>query len=58
MLVKPPRRLATPAGLFSSWQDETKEEQERLFYAHGFDEYQIIKPYHPPQEDSQKEATT
>jgi hypothetical protein len=38
-------------NLFSSWKDETKEEQERQFYAHGFDKYQIIKPYHPPQKD-------
>jgi hypothetical protein len=39
------------SNLFSSWKDETEEEQERLFYARGLDDYSHIKPYHPPQEE-------
>jgi hypothetical protein len=40
------------SNLFSSWKDQTEEEQERAFYARGLDQYsRIDEPYYPPQED-------
>jgi hypothetical protein len=40
-------------NLFSSWRDETDEEQRRAWAARGLDEYSDIEPYYPPQEDSE-----
>jgi hypothetical protein len=40
------------ANLFSSWRDETEEEQRHLYYERGIDKYQEVEPVFPPEENA------
>jgi hypothetical protein len=35
------------ANLFSSWRDQTYEEQRHAFYLHGRDTYEVVEPVVP-----------
>ena len=43
-------RVSWPVGsnLFSSWRDETEEEQRRIWDEIGLNDFTEVKPYHYP----------
>jgi hypothetical protein len=46
------------ANLFSGWRDETLNEQERVFDALDFESFDVVKPFHPPDEPTQAQPFT
>ena len=38
------------SNLFSSWKDETEEEQHRIFDELGMESFERVEPFHPPAE--------
>ena len=41
------------ANLFSSWRDQTEQEQRRNYDANGFGSYEEVEPFQPSYEEVQ-----
>jgi hypothetical protein len=42
------------ANLFSSWRQQTKDEQRKIWDGIGLNEFEDVQPYFYPREDSQR----
>jgi hypothetical protein len=40
-------KWCTCANIFSSWREETEEQQRERYYGLGIDTYKMVEPFHP-----------